>query len=236
MLALSTKAIRVVVIEGQTLFAKALCQVLSADEDLKVVADARSIADVRLTALQPDLIIIDLDGHPLEITDAVRQCRDQVPQAAVCVLSIHLEPEVMQRCLAAGADGYVAKDVMPADLVRAAKSVASGISYVDPRIAGGLLRRRNLLNGRPDLNELSARETEIIRLIAGGLSNKDISTRLKLSEKTVKNHISRIFSKLNITARTQADPCDKDRYGLGPSAASTSRFVPSRLLAIALCS
>ncbi len=200
----TTKAIRLIVIEGQTLFAKALCKVLAADEELKVVADARSIADVQLASLQPDLIMIDLDGHAVEIADAIRQCREQVPRAGVCVLSTHLQPEVMQRCLSAGADGYVAKDVVPAELIRAVKSIASGISYVDPRIAGGLLRRRSLLNGRPDLDELSPRETEIIRLIAGGLSNKEISSRLKLSEKTVKNHISRIFSKLNITARTQA--------------------------------
>jgi DNA-binding NarL/FixJ family response regulator len=75
---------------------------------------------------------------------------------------------------------------------------------VDPRIAGGVLRRRSAMNGRVDINELSARETQIIRYIARGLSNKEISSELYLSERTVKNHISRIFSKLNVSARTQA--------------------------------
>jgi DNA-binding NarL/FixJ family response regulator len=84
------------------------------------------------------------------------------------------------------------------------KAVAEGQSYVDPRVAGGLLRRRTLNGGKPDITELSTREGEVIRLIAEGLANKQISARLHLSEKTVKNHISRIFSKLNITARTQA--------------------------------
>jgi DNA-binding NarL/FixJ family response regulator len=114
------------------------------------------------------------------------------------------QPEIMQRCLAAGAEGYIIKDVTPAELMRAVKMVAGGDAYVDPRVAGGLLRRRSLSNGRPDLDELSVRETEVIRLIAEGLSNKEISARLSLSEKTVKNHISRIFSKLNIYARAQA--------------------------------
>jgi DNA-binding NarL/FixJ family response regulator len=82
--------------------------------------------------------------------------------------------------------------------------VADGETYVDPRVAGGLLRRRSLSNGRPDVDELSVRETEVIRLIAEGLSNKEISGRLSLSEKTVKNHISRIFSKLHIYTRAQA--------------------------------
>ena len=84
------------------------------------------------------------------------------------------------------------------------KLIAGGNNYVDPRVAGGWLRRRSHGNRRADLNELSTRETEVIRLIAEGLSNKEISARLGLSEKTIKNHISRIFSKLNIYARTQA--------------------------------
>ena len=89
-------------------------------------------------------------------------------------------------------------------LLRAIKTVADGQSYVDPRVAGGLLRRRSLNAGKPDIMELSAREAEVLKLIAEGLANKQISARLHLSEKTVKNHVSRIFSKLNISARTQA--------------------------------
>lgn len=202
--AVSAKVIRIVLIESQTLFSKALCQVLSSDEELKVVCDARSVNDAPLSTLQPDIIIIDLDAHEMDIAEAVQVCRDQAARAGICIISIHLRPEVLQRCLSAGVDGYVVKDVAPSELLRAVKSIASGVSYVDPRIAGGLLRRRSLAHGRPDINELSMRETDIIRLIAGGLSNKEISDRLQLSEKTVKNHISRIFSKLNVTARTQA--------------------------------
>jgi len=120
------------------------------------------------------------------------------------VLSSHLNAEAMQRCLNAGADGYIVTDISPNELRQAVKAVASGSSYVDPRIAGGVLRRRSAMNGRVDINELSARETQIIRYIARGLSNKEISSELYLSERTVKNHISRIFSKLNVSARTQA--------------------------------
>jgi len=200
----ATRPIRVIVIEGQALFGKALCQVLSSDPELEVVGDAENIAAAPLRGLRPDLIVMDLDGHAVDIAEAMRKCREAVPSARVCVLSTHVQPEVMQRCLTAGADGYIVKDITPIELIRAVKSVAGGSSYVDPRIAGGVLRRRSMLNGRPDLNELSAREGEVIRLIAGGLSNKEISYQLKLSEKTVKNHISRIFSKLNISARTQA--------------------------------
>jgi DNA-binding NarL/FixJ family response regulator len=117
---------------------------------------------------------------------------------------MHLSSEMMQRCLNNGAEAYIVKDISPGELLRAIKTVADGQSYVDPRVAGGLLRRRSLNAGKPDIMELSAREAEVLKLIAEGLANKQISARLHLSEKTVKNHVSRIFSKLNISARTQA--------------------------------
>jgi len=201
--ALATKPIRVMVVEGQALFGKALCQVLAGDVEIEVVGDADSVGNAPLRRLRPDLIVLDLDGHQVELPEAMRLCRDQAPQAKVCVLSTHVQPEVMQRCLSAGADGYVVKDILPVELIRAVKSVASGHAYVDPRVAGGVLKRRTGYS-RGAQNELSARETEIIRLIARGMSNKEISGKLHLSEKTVKNHISRIFAKLNINARTQA--------------------------------
>jgi DNA-binding NarL/FixJ family response regulator len=198
------KPVRVLVVEGQALFGKALCQVLASDSDIEVVGDADSVANAPLRRLRPDLIVLDLDGHDQEFSEAMRTCRELAPQAKVCVLSTHVQPEVMQRCLSAGADGYVVKDILPAELMRAVKSVAAGHPYVDPRVAGGVLKRRSNGFGRASQNELSIRETEIIRLIARGMSNKEISGKLHLSEKTVKNHISRIFAKLNLTARTQA--------------------------------
>ncbi len=199
-----TAPVRVLVVEGQVLFAKALCQVLSADADIEIIGDAPRITVAPLARTTPDVIVIDLDGHGVDFHDAMRHCRAESPNSRVCVLSINTQAEVLQRCLSLGADAYILKDITPAELVRAVKAVAAGQSYVDPRMAGQLLRRRTLSPARSAVSELSVRETEVVRLIAGGLSNKEISARLSLSEKTVKNHISRIFSKLNITARTQA--------------------------------
>ena len=103
-------------------------------------------------------------------------CRQAVPQARVCVLSMRPHAELMQSCLAAGAKGYIVKDSTPAELVRAVRMIADGETYVDHRIAGALLRRRSLnASGRGDIDELSMRETEIVLLIAQGLSNKEIS-------------------------------------------------------------
>lgn len=202
MVATSPRVLRAFVIEGQVLFGKALCQVFSMEPDLQIVGDAESISSTAIAQARPDLILLDLDGSSVELGAALATCRAAAPEARICVLSMRAQPEITQRCLSAGADGYIIKDVTPAELIRAVRMVASGETYVDPRVAGGILRRR-MGNGR-DLNELSSREMEVIRLIAEGLSNKEISARLTLSEKTIKNHISRIFSKLSICARSQA--------------------------------
>ena len=195
---------RLYIIEGQVLFAKALAQVFGADKSIEIVGDAQTIDEVAIARAKPDVVVLDLDSASTIAADGIERCRTAPSNPRICALTMRPAPEIMHRCLASGADGYVIKDVTPSEFIRAVKLVASGETYVDPRVAGGWLRRRSNGNKRYDLNELSARETEIIRLIAEGLSNKEISARLSLSEKTIKNHISRIFSKLNIYARTQA--------------------------------
>jgi|HubBroStandDraft_6_1064221.scaffolds.fasta_scaffold941637_1 DNA-binding NarL/FixJ family response regulator len=201
---MTTFGLRVAIVESQVLFAKALCGIFSEDTEFKVVGDYRTPVAAPLQAVKPDLIVLDLDGQPADIAQTLGTCKEAAPNAHLCVLSMNLSPEIMQRCLSNGAEAYIVKDISPAELLRAIKTVAEGQSYVDPRVAGGLLRRRSLNGGKPDIMELSAREAEVLKLIAEGLANKQISARLHLSEKTVKNHVSRIFSKLNISARTQA--------------------------------
>ena len=204
MLQIDTRPHRVVVVESQALFAKAICHLLSTDDEIEILGDYRNISVAPLANLRPNLLLVDMEAHAYDLAESIARCRETLPQLRVCVLSSHLNAEAMQRCLNAGADGYLVTDISPSELRQAVKAVASGSSYVDPRIAGGVLRRRSAMNGRADINELSARETQIIRYIARGLSNKEISSELFLSERTVKNHISRIFSKLNVSARTQA--------------------------------
>jgi two-component system NarL family response regulator len=196
--------LRVVIIESQVLFAKALAGIFSEDAGFVVVADFRTPDEAGLAAARPHVVVIDLDGQPTDVAATLRTCSTGAPEGRICVLSMHLSSEMMQRCLNNGAEAYIVKDISPGELLRAIKTVADGQSYVDPRVAGGLLRRRSLNAGKPDIMELSAREAEVLKLIAEGLANKQISARLHLSEKTVKNHVSRIFSKLNISARTQA--------------------------------
>lgn len=194
----------VLVVEPLLLMGKGLCELLSHGGGFDVVWEVTSIARIAEAKPTPDLIMLDIDSLGGDIVDAIRACKAAAPAARICTLTAFGQEEVMQRCLAAGTDGFLCKDATPAEFVAATRTISEGNSYVDPRVAGRLLRRRSVTNWRTDPDELSQREIEIVCLIANGLSNRNISDKLDLSEKTVKNYISRIFSKLNITARTQA--------------------------------
>lgn len=200
---------KVAIIESQRLFSKALSLILSSDPELQVVCDAPSIEDAMLATRRPDVVIIDIEHSTsqrysvMDVAALVQQCRKELPNVAVCMLSGRSEPELMHRCLSAGANGYIMKDIIPQEFRQALKIVAKGEPYVDARLAGGILRRRTL-NVANNICELSRREIEIVTLIARGLSNRGIGAHLSLSEQTIKNHVSRIFSKLNISARSQA--------------------------------
>ncbi|MBV8147762.1 MAG: response regulator transcription factor [Candidatus Eremiobacteraeota bacterium] len=198
-----TNVIRLYIVESQVLFRKALGQAFSSEPGICVVGDAGVINAESLAGARPDIIVVDLDGLQ-DLTEALALCRKAVPSSRICVLSMRLQAEIMQRCLAAGAEGFIVKDVTPDGFLHAVKLVAAGETYVDPRVAGGLLRRRSMANERPGFGELTGREIEVVRLIALGLANKEISQRLCLSEKTIKNLISRIFSKLQICGRARA--------------------------------
>jgi DNA-binding NarL/FixJ family response regulator len=194
-----SRPIRIAVIEGQTLFAAAICRLLASDLDVEAVVGLNELDALRLRRLNADVIIVDVDGHTLDVGDVMRRCRSAAPYARVCVLTTRPDRMEMRRAIAAGVDGYLVKDMQPDELLRAVKAVASGANFVDPRIADhdtGSLRR--------SAHDLSAREKEVLRLIARGLSNRDISTALVLSEKTVKNHLSSIFAKIDVATRTQA--------------------------------
>lgn len=192
--------IRLFLIESQLLFARALSLVLSSDAGINVAGVLRSLDELAAkTPDRADLVLVDIDEYSSDVAAAFELCRRAAAGARTCALSSFVRPDLMQRCLAAGADGFVIKDTSITELTSAIKSVANGNPYVDARVAGGALRRRGV---EMPLNELTKREVEIVRLIARGLSNRDIGAQLLLSEKTVKNHVSRIFEKLQIPART----------------------------------
>jgi DNA-binding NarL/FixJ family response regulator len=194
-------SIRILVLETQTLFGKALCALLALDEELDVLADARSIAELHACDPLPDVLVLDLDNHAGPIRDLADALRAALQSVRLCAIAERLGPADVQRGLDAGLAALILKDVQPAEFIRALKLAAQGEAYVDPRVAGSLLRRSPIAS--PAV-ALTARETDIVRLIADGLSNKEIGVRLALSEKTVKSHLGHVFAKLKISGRTRA--------------------------------
>jgi DNA-binding NarL/FixJ family response regulator len=191
--------LRVLIVEKQMLFAKAVAQALSWDPDVKVVGIV-SGRDTDTVTKDVDIVLVDIDTAQ---GDEIIECfRSRSPGVRICALSSQAHGEWMERCLRAGADAYITKDSSLPELLAAIKSLDEGSSYVDPRAAASLLGRGEAAIG--STNKLTPREREVIRLIAQGLSNRDIGRLLVLSEKTIENHVSHIFAKTHCRARSQA--------------------------------
>ena len=199
--------VKVAVLEEQTLFRKSLCHTLDRDERFQVVCDSRGAEGIdAVVRSRPDVVLIGVDFHSGDPVEAAVAIKSGLPGARVCFIALEPRPEFFARALNAQAfDAFILKDIGTWELCSALLAAVDGESYVDPRMTGVMLRE---VKARKSANsasgKLSERECEVVRLIAQGLSNKEISSRLILSQKTIKNHISRIFMKLNVTARTQA--------------------------------
>ena len=196
----SRQDVRLYIIEPHRLVVDALRHVYGQDASIATVGDSPSINAGELAVLRPDVIVLDIDGLTMPIEAAIDACESASPQSRVCVLSAQHRTRVMQRALSAKAAAYIVKDTSPATMIEIVHSIARGDYYADPRLAGAMLRRRSTHSS--EASELSGREFEIVRLIADGLSNREIGNRLSLSEKTVKNHVSHILAKLKVNARS----------------------------------
>jgi DNA-binding NarL/FixJ family response regulator len=196
----SRQDVRLYIIEPHRLVVDALRHVYGQDASIATVGDSPSINAGELAVLRPDVIVLDIDGLTMPIEAAIDACESASPQSRVCVLSAQHRTRVMQRALSAKAAAYIVKDTSPATMIEIVHSIARGDYYADPRLAGAMLRRRSTRSS--EASELSGREFEIVRLIADGLSNREIGNRLSLSEKTVKNHVSHILAKLKVNARS----------------------------------
>jgi two-component system response regulator DegU len=196
--------IRLFIIDAQPLIAAALHHLFAANSPFEVVGTDQLVSGSSLGLARPDVVILCQDHGATGICDMIEACRSAAPGAKICVVACHLHPELLPRVMEAGADGFTVKDTAPTDFLEAIVHIHGGGTYVDPRMGAYLTPLGGSARRVRTLNTLSARETEVLRLIADGYSNREISIALSLSEKTIKNHISRIFAKLHITARTQA--------------------------------
>lgn len=187
-------------------------QLLERQEDMQVVGEAADGAEaVNLAArLMPDVVIMDVRMPVMTGVEATRRIKQELPQVAVLVLTAHDDDEYVDALLDAGANGYLLKTAETDELVRAIRYVASGKRPLDPAVTDRVMAR-----GRPapealaaakrdELDGLTDRELEILKLVGRGLTNKRIGRQLYISDRTVQAHLSNIFSKLGVESRTEA--------------------------------
>jgi two-component system response regulator DevR len=183
-------------------FGESLAYALDDGRVFAIDAVVRAPGDAGLRSARIAVVIVDLEGMHMVIEDIVPQLRENTPRAGIIVLSSRSNPETLHRSIDSGADGHVSKEKGLDELRRAICCVADGITYLDPRSdPRGPAREHQV---EPGIARLSSREREVLRLLAEGYTNRDIASDLHVAEKTVKNHVSNILSKLQTTSRTQA--------------------------------
>lgn len=197
--------IRVMVVDDHALIRRGLSDVLGAADGIEVVG---AIADGGLAAalaieLEPDIVLMDLNMAGLDGIDATRDVLAARPQTKVVILTSFSESARILAALDVGAIGYLLKDTEPEDIIRALRDAETGGVPLSPMAARALLPNHGPVVVTTS-DGLSAREREVLSLVADGLANKSIARRLAISEKTVKAHLTRVFTTLGVSDRTSA--------------------------------
>jgi DNA-binding NarL/FixJ family response regulator len=195
--------VRVTIVDDHAVVRGGLEQLLAAEPDLEVVGVAADgAAGVELaTRLRPDVVLMDLSMPGVDGVEATRRLQAADPTIQVVVLTSFADRSWVLDALEAGAVGYLLKDSEPGEVTAGVRAAAAGGSPLDPRAAKHLLESRR--GGRPAA-ALTEREREVLSLVAQGLANKQIARRLGIAERTVKAHLTRVFSTIGVTDRTQA--------------------------------
>ena len=199
--------IRVFILDDHELVRRGLTDLLTTTNDLTIVGEAATAADAlhRIPAAAPDVALLDArlpDGSGI---DVCREIRSSYPNVRCLILTSYDDDEALFAAVMAGASGYLLKQIGGNSLLEGIRQVAAGRSLLDPAVTGKLLDRlRNPVQPDPVAGSLTAREREILDLIADGYTNRQIGERLFLAEKTVKNYVSGLLTKLGMQRRTQA--------------------------------
>lgn len=196
-------SIRVLIVDDHSVVRQGLKMFLNLDPDIELVGEADNGEEALLRAreLQPDVILMDLLMPKMDGITAITAIRRELPDIEIIALTSVLEDASVVGAVKAGAIGYLLKDTHADELCRSIKAAAVGQVQLSPQAAARLMREVKL----PDSPEsLTERETDVLRLIGKGLSNKEIGRELGIGEKTVKTHVSAILNKLGVLSRTQA--------------------------------
>lgn len=201
--------IRLLIIDDHEMVREGLKAMLSAEPDFAIVGDAANAeqAFALIERLRPDIILLDIR---LPGTSGIEVCRtvtERYPETAVIILTTFTDESLVAQCIQAGARGFIVKDIERFDLKRSIRAVARGEAAIDSKAAVAVLaqlRRAPQNNNEPAPDPLSSQQIVILRLVAQGLSSREIAARLYLSENTVKGYVQEILHRLGVKNRTEA--------------------------------
>jgi len=204
------KKVKVLIADDHTLIREGLCKILSTEEAIEVVGEAEDgqQAVEQAFKMKPDIILMDITMPGTNGIEATRIIKSKCPEIGIIALTIHDQEEYLFELIKAGISSYVLKDISSDLLIQTILGVARGESFISPSMTTKILAefsRLASLSQREDSPQgLTRREIDVLRLVAQGESNRSIATKLFISEKTVKNHLTSIFQKLGVIDRTQA--------------------------------
>jgi DNA-binding NarL/FixJ family response regulator len=204
--------IRVVIADDQALFRRGLHVVLGTEDAIEVVAEADDgeAAIAKAAELAPDVVLMDVRMPRVSGIEAARQIRSALPATKILMLTVSDEEDDLYESIKAGANGYLLKEISVEEVAGAIRAVVRGESLISPSMASKLLAEFNSLARQAAAQEqlpapvLTARELEVLRLVARGMSNRDVADKLYISENTVKNHVRNILEKLHMHSRMEA--------------------------------
>jgi DNA-binding NarL/FixJ family response regulator len=198
----------VLIADDHPLVREALHRTLESEEDIEVVAEAGDGEEaVKLASeLKPNVAVVDIVMPKLNGIEATRKIKEIAPDTAILILTAYDDDEYVLGLLDAGAAGYLLKSARGRDLIGAIRAIRSGESVLHPKIIAKLLKRATVAPAKEHKTSdlLSERESEVLKLVTSGMSNKEIAEKLFLSQRTVKAHLTGVFNKLNVASRSEA--------------------------------
>lgn len=199
--------INVMIADDHSLIREGLKQLLEFDGSIKVVGEASNGVECmdKLSIYNPDVLLLDINMPEMNGIEVLKRMKDENTPIKVLILTVHNEMDYLMKAIDIGVDGYILKDSESQELKKAINAVKNGENYIQPSLIPAL--NNQLVNRDSDKDKidlLTNRELEVLVQVANGMFNKEIALNLNISERTVKNHISNIFKKIDVSDRTQA--------------------------------
>ena len=200
-------SIKVMLADDHVLMREGIRQLLEFDGTISVIAEANNGVECmeQLLSVHPDILLLDINMPVMNGIEVLQEIKKKNISVKVLVLTVHNEVEYLMKAVDIGVDGYILKDSESAELKKAIFSIVEGENYIQPSLIPALnskMIEKNRDEGK--IESLTKRELEVLKLLAVGMYNKEVAEKLNISERTVKNHVSNIFKKIEVTDRTQA--------------------------------